>query len=301
MGKPIFVLIFMSNSRLKNFVSLPINAIKLPAQQPRRFFAREKLAQLTESVKHNGILENLLVRPLNESEYELVAGERRYRAAIAAGLTEVPVTVKELTDKEALLLSLTENLQRENLNPVEETEGILSLLSIRLGLSVEAIVSLLYQLQNQIKKKVSAEVDADSLEAVTKVFQELGLMNWESFVNNRLPLLNLPSEILEALRQGKIAYTKAKAIATLKDEEARSKLLWQAIEENLSLVEIKQRIKPLKSKQNTTSPNARIKQITHRLDRAKLWKEDPKRWEQVESYMAQIEALLTEAENYRQE
>ncbi len=90
----------MTDSRGKRAITLPINAIKLAAQQPRRYFDPEKLAQLTESVKHNGILENLLVRPLNESEYELVVGERRYRAAQEAGLTEVPVKIKELTDEE---------------------------------------------------------------------------------------------------------------------------------------------------------------------------------------------------------
>ncbi|MDV7393256.1 ParB/RepB/Spo0J family partition protein, partial [Arthrospira platensis SPKY1] len=118
-----------SKGKLPNPVTaLPIKAIKLPAQQPRRYFDPDKLAQLTESVKHNGILENLLVRPLDDNQYELVVGERRYRAAQEAGLTEVPVTIKELTDNEALQISLIENLHREDLNPVEETEGILWLL-----------------------------------------------------------------------------------------------------------------------------------------------------------------------------
>ena len=287
----------MTDNRGKTAVTLPINGIKLPAQQPRRYFDPYKLVQLTESVRSVGILEPLLVRPLNDKKYELVVGERRYRAAQAAGLTEVPVTIKKLTDEEALQISLIENLQREDLNPVEETEGILSLLSVRLSLSVDAVVSLLYQIQNQVKQKVTAEIDALSLEIVIKVFQELGLMSWESFVSNRLPLLNLPSDILEVLRHGKIAYTKAKAIATLKEEAARTKLLQAALDENLSLVAIKEKIAQQKSKPNTITPNFQIKDISRRLNQAKLWKQDMKRWEQVQDYLAKIEALLTEVEN----
>ena len=84
---------------------------------------------LVQSVKTDGILQPLLVRPLGEEKYELVAGERRYRAAKEVGLTEVPVIIGDLTQQQALRVALVENLQREDLNPVEETEGILQLLS----------------------------------------------------------------------------------------------------------------------------------------------------------------------------
>ncbi|MDT9198436.1 ParB/RepB/Spo0J family partition protein [Limnospira fusiformis KN01] len=277
--------------------ALPIKAIKLPAQQPRRYFDPDKLAQLTESVKHNGILENLLVRPLDDNQYELVVGERRYRAAQEAGLTEVPVTIKELTDNEALQISLIENLQREDLNPVEETEGILWLLSLRLGLEVDAVGSVLYQLQNQTKQKVATEINTDSLEIVTNVFQELGFMSWESFVNNRLPLLKLPPDILEVLRQGKIAYTKAKALVSVKDPATRRRLLLQAVEENLSLGAIKEKIAQLKPEADPTTPNFKIKNISRHLNKTKLWEKDPKRWEKVQDYLAKIEAILAEVDN----
>ena len=117
---------------------LPLTSICLPAQQPRRYFDPEKLEQLTLSVKEHGILEPILVRPVEgkPDQYELVAGERRYRAAQQLKLTEIPVVIRHLTDTEALQLALVENLQREDLNPVEETEGILQLLSIQLNQAV---------------------------------------------------------------------------------------------------------------------------------------------------------------------
>ena len=119
-------------------MTVKLEAIVVPEQQIRRYFDPEKMAQLTASIKEHGILENLLVRPLPQQEgfYQLVAGERRYRAAKEAKLTEVPVTVKELTDEQALAICLVENLQRDDLNPVEETEGLLLLLSTRLKLPV---------------------------------------------------------------------------------------------------------------------------------------------------------------------
>jgi ParB family transcriptional regulator, chromosome partitioning protein len=264
-----------------------IESISLPASQPRRYFDPQKLEQLTQSVKAHGILENLLVRPLENKEgsYELVAGERRYRAAQAAGLTSVPVTIRELTDQEAFSIALVENLQREDLNPVEETEGIVTLLGIQLKESPEIVISLLYRMDNEQKKKVTNNVigNAEKLK-IESVFTSLG-QNWQSFVNNRLPLLKLPDEILEVLRQGKIEYTKAKAIALVKDEQQRKKILEEALDKNLSLVQIKEKIKALSTE---------VKTITSRLNRSKLWEKNPKKWKQVQNWLQKIENLLEE-------
>jgi len=122
--------IFPDQNAAATFV--PLNQIIRDPNQVRRYFDPQKLAGLTESVKQIGIIEALLVRPLPNGNYKLVAGERRYRAAAAAALTEVPVTIRDLNDVESLEISLVENLQRDDLNPVEETEGVLQLLSIRL-------------------------------------------------------------------------------------------------------------------------------------------------------------------------
>jgi ParB family chromosome partitioning protein len=144
----------------------PIAAITLPSPslQPRRSFDPDKLEQLASSIKKLGILEPILVRQKASGEYELVAGERRYRAAKIAGLSEVPVVVRELSDKEALHLSLIENLQREDLNPIDETEGILQLLSLKLKLSVQEVVALLYRIEHEVKGVTAPNVmGSDSL------------------------------------------------------------------------------------------------------------------------------------------
>jgi ParB family chromosome partitioning protein len=273
-----------------------IESISLPASQPRRYFDPQKLEQLTQSVKAHGILENLLVRPIENKEgsYELVAGERRYRAAQAAGLTSVPVTIRELADEEAFSIALVENLQREDLNPVEETEGIVTLLGIQLKESPEAIISLLYRMDNEQKKKVTNNVIGNTeKQKIELVFTSLG-QNWQSFVNNRLPLLKLPTEILEVLRQGKIEYTKAKAIALVKDEQQRKKILEEAVVQNLSLVQIKEKIKTTKSEEKSPSPSTQVKTITSRLNRSKLWEKNPKKWKQVQNWLEKIENLLEE-------
>jgi ParB family chromosome partitioning protein len=122
------------------FVS--IESIHLPGQQPRRYFDPEKLQSLVRSISEQGILEPLLVRPLANKQYELVAGERRYRAAQIVSLTEVPVVIRQLSETEALQLALIENLQREDLNPVEETEGILQLLALKLESKQQEVISL---------------------------------------------------------------------------------------------------------------------------------------------------------------
>lgn len=131
---------------------VPTQDIKMPSQQPRRYFDPHKQEQLVESIREHGILEPLLVRPLPDQHYELVAGERRYRAAVALKLEEIPVVIKQLSDREALQLTLVENLQREDLNPVEETEGILQLLALHLNSTMEGSRQLLYQMKNAVEK-----------------------------------------------------------------------------------------------------------------------------------------------------
>ena len=295
-GKADLSALFGASEPISSPQTVPIDSIALPSSQPRRYFDPQKMEQLVQSVKAHGVLENLLIRPLphKNSRYELVAGERRYRAAIAAGLFEVPVTVRELSDEQALAMGLVENLQREDLNPVEETEGILKLLALRLLLTAEEVISLLHRMRDEQRGKVSHNVMGNSqAQAVIAVFEELGLMTWESFVSNRLPLLNLPGEIFEALRSGKIAYTKATAIARVKDDEARQLLLAEAIELDLSLSQIRERLTVLQPKSEPSSPKAQFDATTRRLRAAQLW-ENPKKWKRALTLLQKLEALIEE-------
>ncbi|MCY7277149.1 MAG: ParB/RepB/Spo0J family partition protein [Phormidesmis sp. CAN_BIN44] len=275
--------------------ALPLTAICLPAQQPRRYFDPAKLEQLVLSVKEHGILEPVLVRPVEDKldQYELVAGERRYRAAQQLKLTEIPVVIRELNATEALQLALIENLQREDLNPIEETEGILQLLSIQLKQDVAELPPLLHRLQHERKKSSNNVVGNPKIDEIESVFTGLGLMSWESFVNHRLPLLNLPLDVLEVLRQGKIAYTKAQTLSRIKDETQRYNLVQATIKEDLSLSQIRERIKALQSEPDTNSPKATVESLSRRVIKAKLW-EDPKKWKQAQALLAKLEALVSE-------
>lgn len=125
------------------------------AQQPRRYFDPEKQASLLRSIRAHGILEPLIVRPRPGATppYELVAGERRYRAAKELGLDTIPAVIRTLSDADALQISLLENLQRDDLNPLDETEGILQLLALRLEISVEEVPILLYQMKNSAERR----------------------------------------------------------------------------------------------------------------------------------------------------
>lgn len=261
------------------------------------------------------------MRPVSRGGYELVAGERRYRAAKIAGLSEVPVVIKELDDESAWAISLIENLQREDLNPIEETEGIIKLLSIKLKSAPQEVPRILYRLQKSLKNRhvqgteEIIELEEDNSESshnvmgnnklsqsntaslklslVEEVFKSIGLMNWSSFVKNRLPLLNLPEDIKLALRRGQIAYTKAKAIASLKDESARTDLLAEAIDLKLSLSQIKERIKSLQSASPERVPEIpdRLKAVYQQVKKNRIW-EDKKKRRQLETLLNKLENLI---------
>ena len=279
--------------------TVAINLIQLPAQQPRRYFDPQKMEQLVFSVKEHGILEPLLLRTLDRSDmYELVAGERRYRAAKEAGLSDVPAVIRDLTDEQAVQLALIENLQREDLNPIEETEGVLQLLALKLKMAVDEVPKLLYRMQHEAKGKVAHNVMGSSEnEAVQSIFASLATMTWESFVNNRLPLLNLPDDVLEALQQGKIAYTKAHVIARVKDEDQRKILLKDAIAQDFSLAHIKERIDSLKPNAvagNQPPLKSQIDEALKLAKRSKVW-DDPKKQKKLEKVLADLRELVSDA------
>ena len=267
--------------------TLPLEVL-VPSPQPRKRF--ENLEALAESIREKGVLQPLLVRPLGDGRYAIVAGERRYRAARMAGLSEVPVRVVELSEKEARLLALVENLQREDLNPYEETVGVLALLSEDLGKPVEEVVGLLHRMQNEKRGKATQNVlGSPEARRVEEVFKALGRMTWESFVQARLPLLSLPEDLKAALEEGAIPYTAALELKQVKDEASRKVLLEEA-RAGLSLRELRARVREVLRKEK--APRPWYREVGERLLRLDLEALPPERRALVERKLKELEELL---------
>jgi len=266
---------------------LPLDLL-VPSPQPRKRF--ENLKALAESIREKGVLQPLLVRPLGDGRYAIVAGERRYRAARMAGLSEVPVRVVELSEKEARLLALVENLQREDLNPYEETVGVLALLSEDLGKSVEEVVGLLRRMRKEKRGEAGQNVLASpEAQRVEEVFQALGRMTWESFVQARLPLLGLPEDLRAALEEGSIPYTAALELKKVKDEALRKALL-EEVKAGLSLRDLKARVREALKREKAPKPWHR--EVGERLMRLDLEALPPEKRAEVEELLERLERVL---------
>lgn len=196
--------IFMENESedQNSTVTLKISEIEPNKDQPRTDFDDKALSELAESIALHGVLQPLLVRPLVYGGYQIVAGERRYRASRMAGLTEVPVVIRELDDKETMELALIENLQRENLTPIEEAKGYKTLMDTY-GFTQE-------QVSSSVGKSRSA-------------------------VANSLRLLNLPEEIIDLISQGKISGGHARALLSLENKEKMIEISREIMDKDLSV------------------------------------------------------------------
>jgi len=181
--------LFLDNTALETgsgAITLNIDDIEPNRAQPRKAFDESALSELAESISQYGILQPLLVRPRKDGSYQIVAGERRWRAAKMAGLKEVPVTVRDLSDDETAAIALIENLQREDLNPIEQAQGLSELID-SYGLTQE--------------------------EAAYRVGKS------RPAVANVLRLLKLPDDIRKLVAEGKISEGHARAILGFSDEE----------------------------------------------------------------------------------
>lgn len=226
--------------------AIPIDEIRYNRKQPRKYLDEASLADLTASIRDKGVLEPIIVRKAADG-YELVAGERRTRAAQMAGLTEIPAIVTDIDDREALEVSIMENLQREDLNAVEETDAVLTLLELSLDLSRTQVLHLLQEMYNEDRGRSPASAFSSRQKHVALgLFRRLGRFTPSSFVSNRVPILDFPEALLDAVRNGRVAFTKAQAMARVEDEDARDTLLGEAIEGELSLSQIRRRITELR-------------------------------------------------------
>ena len=261
----------------------------LPRPQPRRRFEEASLQALAESVRAHGVLEPLLVRPLGDGRYEVIAGERRLRAAALAGLREVPVVVLEVDEKEATAIALVENLQREDLNPFEETVALLDLLALELGKGREEAVALLHRMRNEATGKVTRNVTGNAeASKVEEVFAKLGRFTWESFVRNRLPLLNLPPDLQEALLEGSIPYTAALELKKVGDPSLRQALLAEA-KSGLSLRDLKARIREALRPAHPPTP---YRELLRRLARLDLEDLPPEKRRAAEEHLRALAKVL---------
>ncbi len=180
---------------------MPLALIALPEKQPRRYFDETELEKLATSIREHGILEPLIVRPLATGSYGLVAGERRYRAAKLAGLQQVPIVVRHLSDEQAWEIALLENVRREDLNAVDRVDAVLQELAFKLGCSAQEAKSALYRIENENKGKVTrAESGNITRATVERVFEILGI-RFSHFMRFELPLLKAPEHDLASFTQ----------------------------------------------------------------------------------------------------
>lgn len=213
-----------------DIATLDVGFISAGRYQPRQHFDQTALHELAESIKSQGLVQPIVVRMLAENHYELIAGERRWRAAKIAGLSHVPAVIRELEDQQALSLALIENIQRKDLNPLEEAHALARLLTE-------------FDLTHQ-----------DVAEAVGRS---------RSAVTNLLRLLKLPELLQDWLQDGLISMGHVRALLTLEDS-AQVQLAQQAIDEGWSVRQIEQAIQQFQQAQNR--PKTQVNKSSQKAD-----------------------------------
>ena len=207
-----------------------ISDIQKNPYQPRKEFSKEKIEELAQSIKENGLIQPIIVRQSPVIGYEILAGERRYRASIAAGLTEVPVIIKKLSDQDMMVHSIIENLQREDLNPIEEAKAYQSLIE---------------------KGYTHADIAA-----------KMGKSR--PYITNLVRLLTLPDFILNEVEAGKLSQAHARLLIQLSTDEQK-KLLHRIQTEDLSVRQVEHLLKEEKNKKKSKEKDHFIKEEEENL------------------------------------
>lgn len=237
LGKGLSALIQTPEKIGDNYLQCSINEITPSSVQPRKDFNEQHLQELADSIKEKGIIEPLLVRRSGNGYYELIAGERRWRAAKLAGLKEVPVVVRDATDEESLELAIIENIQRADLNAMEEAEAYKNLMD-RFGLS-----------QDETAKRVGKE---------------------RATVANYLRLLKLPPEVKDELKNGAISMGHAKVLLSLDGHATQREICRRIIQKELSVRETEEIAKyytkgDKKSSSSSQKKTAHVKSLEDEL------------------------------------
>ncbi len=212
----------MDDEKIDGLSRININDIKPNENQPRKTFDPEKIEDLANSIKEHGVIQPLVVRKV-ENGYEIVAGERRWRAAREAGLTEVPCVVRELTDEQNMLFAIIENMQREDLNPIEEAEGLQRMIT-NFGMT-----------QSEISKSVGKS---------------------RPYITNSLRLLKLPEEIKDMMVDGSLTTGHGRALITIEDEEKAVEIAKKVVKDGLSVRKIEELANEKKKKRGKPAKRA---------------------------------------------
>lgn len=226
LGKGLGALMLENNTdSMVSTDTLAVNDIIPNKEQPRKTFDEAALQELADSIKQHGVLQPLLVRPLTTGGYQLVAGERRWRASRLAELKEVPVIIKELSDTEAMEIAIIENLQREDLNPIEEAEGLQALID-KCGFTQEEVAT-------SVGKSRPA-------------------------ITNALRLLRLPEEVRQITKDGDISAGHARALLAFDNEPMMLECAKQIVDKKLTVRDVEKMAKrPKTSKIKASSGKAR--------------------------------------------
>ncbi len=270
--------------------SVPIDQILRRPYRSRRERDPKAFEELIHSIQTYGFRGAIWVQKLPNGDLRLIAGETRLDAAIAAGFTHITADIVTTDDVTAVKLSRIENVRRRDLNALDDTEELLYLLTLALELDRETIIKSLYRLKNALEGKSS--IDPQVQMRIEQIFEEVAPdLGITTFVTSRLPLLVLPTDVLEAYNSGKLQYTKAIELGRVESAELRQALLQETIEQNLSLSALKAKIRTPSSKSvvdRISKLRTQFEGVSEKAIRALSTEQR----EQLREEVVQLEALL---------
>jgi ParB family chromosome partitioning protein len=277
---------------------IAVHRIQPSQSQPRQFFAPEPIDRLVTSFQERGFYGAINVRPNGKGRYEIIAGERRWRAAKQAGLKEVRCIVQDCSDEEALEFALVENLLREDLSKLEETEGILSLIQQKFGIEKEDAIDIINKQGHPDQLGRSDVATSEELKQILSVLSHFGI-ELQTFRTKNIRTLSLPEELKVAHLKEGLSYSSALEIAKVKDKDERQALLKQALKKQMSFREIKEVVR--EKKDATRSPqepsfSTRLTDLIKRTKRAESVSLETKHQRKIEKLLSQLEGLLSEIE-----
>lgn len=218
---------------IRKTAEIPINMIKANEQQPRKIFGEEQLLELRDSIKEFGVLQPLILKKETDGKYMVIAGERRLRAAMMAGLDKVPAIIKEVSEEEISLIALVENIQRENLGYIEEARAY---------------------------KEIMEKYGISQLELSEKLGKN------QSTISNKIRILSLPNEIQEMLIKNKLTERHARALLKIDDDRLRQVIVTKAVKHGLNVKQTEKLVDDyLEQKERQDREKNKIRHISYKL------------------------------------